>query len=132
MTEDPVGGAPLERSAALVRLARSDADRFMTLLAGRLEALLPGLVRTRRAGSPLRRRRPPARIEIALGDARLALTRSATGITGEHGVVVHGIVVRTDTLSLDEWLGRLAAALEHHGESAAAGEAAVARLLELD
>jgi hypothetical protein len=119
----------LERVAATVRLARDDADRFLELLAGRLQTLVPGLVTIRRRG--LRNRRVE-QVTVALPDQRLTISRAPTGVDTTLAQVVRGIVVATHQLTVEEWVQRLAQAVAAQAASQDQARTALERLLALE
>lgn len=123
-------GDAFELSAAWLRAAGGDLKAFVPVLADKLEAALPARVRVeRRRTGLLSGARVVARIECALGDSRYALAQSAGAWEATRSTVVRGIALKSETLGIEQWLGRLLADLEAEARSSDEGSRALARLL---
>ncbi|MDA8389965.1 MAG: hypothetical protein M0Z76_04395 [Gammaproteobacteria bacterium] len=103
---DEIDGFDLH--AAWVRRAQTDLTAFIEALAVRLETALPGHVEIeRKRDGLLSSRKHVSRISISTGGGRYGLsTRGAeVEVTRQHEV--RGIVVRTETMTISDWLGAL-------------------------
>lgn len=128
-----LGGTPaLEAVAAGLRRDSSDLALYGGFLLNTVtEALPPEMVRAERhrtAGDRLHGRSGElTAVEVDLGDHRFRLQRTAVGVRPQASVghASGGITMNTETVGLDEWAQRLAAALvEQAGADAAAADAA--------
>ncbi len=110
--------------AAAIRADARDAATFLEVLAGKLDAALPGAVRTRRAGGLFARQHPVAEIAIDLGDWHFRVEAEPGGsVRGERAHTVRGIALSSERLPLTEWVEALLEALRGHaGQSADAAE----------
>jgi hypothetical protein len=124
----------LEVLATELRRHSDDLSLYAGFLLTTLSAALPAeLVEVERKGGLLARLRggepPVVAVAVRLADQRFTLRRDGAG-TPATATVRHesgGIALRTDTVGLDEWSRRLAAALAAYAQHNAAAAAALAR-----
>jgi hypothetical protein len=68
------------------------------------------------------------RIQCELGEARYLLSTGA-GVEARRAKLVRGVVLKTEELSLDEWLGALAQDLADEAQSSEHAQRALQQLL---
>jgi hypothetical protein len=123
------GAIDVELVAASLRASSSDLTTFVEVLADKLETALPGRVQVERKGTRfLGKAKRVERIQCQLGDARYLLSTRA-GIEARRAKTVRGVVLKTEELSLDEWLGALAQDLADEAQSSEHAQLALQQLL---
>ncbi len=95
--------------AALAAEGRT-TDQLLDGLARRLAEAFPDLCRLEWSGGFLSARRVTA-FELSTRDERFRLARAAHGVEAQRAEVVRGIVLKTQGLSVDDWLSALSGAL---------------------
>ncbi len=139
-SNDPVPYDPddsagsVELLAAALRQDAADLEVYARVLTGTLaDALPPGAVTVgRKRGMADRlagREGRVERLDIALGEQRLALNLTGGRVTGEICKEVRGIVLSRRPAPLDEWVRELANAIAARAESDARAKAALERLI---
>lgn len=137
---DPVPHEPdgtagsVDLLAAALRRDAADLELYVRVLTGTLADALPADAVTveRRRGMADRLAGRPGRVErleVALGEQRLALNLAGSRVTGEVCKVVRGVVLSRRPTPLDEWVRELATAVAVRAESDARAKAALERLL---
>ena len=119
----------LDLLAASLRADASDLRAFTEALASKLELALPGGVRVYRW-----RRRPfgpkqVRKITVDAGDQRLELRADEGTVETVAAQLSGGIVLKTETLGVEEWLRRLSAALAAEAQRSQITRQALERLL---
>jgi hypothetical protein len=115
--------------AASLRASSSDLKVFVEVLADKLEHALPGRVQVeRRSTRFLGKEKRVDRIQCQLGDERYVLS-TRNGIDARRSKAVRGVVLKTEALSLDEWLGALAGGLADEARSSEQAQVALQQLL---
>ena len=99
----------------------------MESLARLLESALPASrVQVVRRGTLLSRRKHVEELRVEFGDYRYVLRNGGDGpLTAERAHVKRGIVLRTEPVPVEEWIGEVGAALD---EYARANQAAASAL----
>jgi hypothetical protein len=101
-------------------LARQYAEHqrgFAESLARMLERALPEQVRVTRRRSLFAREQPIQELRLELGDVRYALECPKQGAPIARRVLVkRGIILRTEILSVPEWITEVGNALEEHAQ----------------
>jgi hypothetical protein len=98
--------------AGSLRADSRDNAAFLDVLAGKLEAALPGRVRVHRAGGLLRRSHPVDELTVDLGEDRFTLRAPSPGrLEASQGRVVRGVVLRSAAADLPQWIDELTRAL---------------------
>jgi len=116
--------------AASIRADARDAATFLEVLAGKLQAALPGAVQVRRSGGLFARQRPVAEIALTLGDWHYRLEAGpGEQLHGERAHTVRGIALKSELMELGAWVDGLLEALAGHARSSATGAEALRRLL---
>lgn len=123
------GEIDVELVAASLRASSSDLKTFVEVFADKLERALPGRVDvSRRSARPWAREKRVDRIQCQLGDARYVLS-TRNGIEAWRAKAVRGVVLKTEVLSLDEWLGALARDLADEAHSNEGAQLALREML---
>ncbi|MDI5974419.1 hypothetical protein POF50_034595 [Streptomyces sp. SL13] len=139
-SNDPVPYDPddtagsLEMLTAALRQDAADLELYTRVLTGTLaDALPPGSVTIQRkrgmADRLAGREGRIERLEVALGEQRLALVMDRGRVTGEVCKEVRGVVLSRRPAPLDEWVAELAAAVAARASSDARARAALERLI---
>lgn len=128
--------ADLELIAASLRADSADLLVFVESLAVKLETALPLSARVERVRQGLRGPKLVRRIVVDAGGERLELRRELTARGGEPGAielltgrVSGGIVLKTESVDIDEWLRALAVAVAAEAERSERTRQALERLL---
>jgi hypothetical protein len=125
----PGGEIDVELVAASLRASSADLTTFVEVLAAKLEGALPGRVQVeRRATRFLGRDKHVDRIQCQLGEQRYVLS-ARNGIEARRSKAVRGVVLKSEELSLDEWLGALAGDLADEAQTNEHAQLALQRLL---
>ncbi len=99
--------------AAWVRRAQTDLKAFIEALAGKLEQSLPGHVEVERKRDALfSTQRHVSRISISTGGGRYTLIAQNAQVDTTRQHEVRGIVVRTEAMTISDWLNALQKDLE--------------------
>ena len=123
------GEIDVELVAASLRASSSDLKTFVEVLADKLEGALPGRVLVERKSVRfLAKEKRVDRIECQLGDARYVLS-TRNGLEVRRAKAVRGVVLKTEELSFDEWLGALAQALADEARTSEQARLALEQLL---
>jgi hypothetical protein len=125
----------LEVLAASLRRDSDDLSMYAGFLLSTLSGALPAhLVRVERAGGLLTRMRrgdpPVVAVSVLLGDRRFTLRREALGApaSAQIGHESGGVVLRTESVSVEVWSRELAAALARYAQANAAAAQALSQL----
>jgi hypothetical protein len=123
------GEIDVELVAASLRATAGDLKTFVDVLANKLEAALPGRVLVERKSTRfLGKEKRVERIQCLLGEARYVLSMR-DGIEARRAKEVRGVVLKTEQLSLDEWLGSLALDLAGEARTNEQAQLALQQLL---
>lgn len=115
--------------SASLRSSSSDLKVFVEVLADKLEEALPGRVQVeRRATRFLGKEKRVEQIQCELGDERYVLS-TRNGIATRRAKAVRGVVLKTEELSLDEWLDGLAHRLADEARTSEQAQVALHGLL---
>jgi hypothetical protein len=125
------GEDDFDLSAAGLRSDGSDLRVSIEVLAGKLEAALPGQTRVERRGEGLlgRGRKRVRLLQVALGEHSYELCSADEGVRCTHERRVGGIAIKREQLEPDRWIGALTADLREQAEQSAQARAALEGLL---
>lgn len=133
-----LGGAGFEPGqvelvAAALRANSEDVGTFFNALATKLSSALPsGQVTRETIGKGLRHRQGTGeRLTVDLGELVLVAEREQSKTTFLVKRVVRGVVLRSDTVALDQWIQALAEALQKAATQSEATRQALEGLLGL-
>ncbi len=121
------GAADFDLVAASLRADADDLRVFVEALTTKLEQSFPGRCRVRRAG--LLGKGSVRQIGVDLGESRYELTHVAGSLSTRRSSVVRGISVKSDELSLDEWIDSRAAQVVAEAGRSERGRLALEKLL---
>lgn len=98
--------------ANALRMGKAEAGDLMESLSSRLQMILPDSTSIERAGWFLSSSRPVRLLTVKFDECNLQLEREKSGmITPRLMKVVRGVVLKTTTINLDDWMKTLAAEL---------------------
>jgi hypothetical protein len=119
-----------ELLAASLRADASDAVAFLEALATKLSGALPQRVQVERGGGLFSHAHPVRRIAVRLGEWEYALAAEAPGaLAASRTHAVRGITLKSEPLSLDQWISELSAELADLANSSLQDQTALKRLL---
>ena len=117
-------------AAVLARQYESQQRDFLEALATKLERALPAHVRVVRQRGLFSREKRVLELRLQLGVWRYILHSSKQGApVAQRAMVVRGIVVGTEELSMKDWIDDVGTALEEHAQHHQQAADAVRRLV---
>ena len=119
-----------ELFAASLRADKNDLKTFLDALAIKLEGSLPDHTKVTRDGNFFSRERSVKEIVVSLGEYRYRIGREKQGLliaVREH--MVRGIVLKTEQITMDQWIDELSEALAKIASHSAHSRAALERFL---
>lgn len=118
-------------SAAGLRADGADVRMSVELLAGKLEAALPGRTSVQRGGGGLlgRGHKHVRQIAVKLGSNSYRLAVQDEQVSGYRDCEVGGVSIKRETLSPQEWVTALTEDLRTESEQSAEARAALERLV---
>ncbi len=119
----------LDLLAASFRADAADMDAFVESLAVKLEQATPGQVRVNRSRGGFRRPKRVQKIVLDAGDRRLELRLSGGSIEASTSRLSEGIVLKTERVSVDEWISALSEAVAAEAQRSSITRQALERLL---
>ena len=123
-------GPDFELLAASLRADARDVDAFVEALGAKLEGALPARTRVvRKSPRLLSKQKRVTSITVDLGEDRFVLERAASSVETRHAHTVRGIVLKSETLELDDWIGGLVQAIARAADTSEHGRLALAQLL---
>lgn len=126
MESDDLG---FELVASSLRADTRDLDAFVEALASKLVGALPSETTVERKGGLFAKEKRVHRIHVALGDARYELALERGHIEATCANAVRGIVLKTERLSLDDWIEALSRSLAEAAQTNERSRLALERLL---
>ena len=124
------GWEDLSVAGALIGRYRQDQHSLLEQLAGLLEAALPGQVTVSRKGG-LFGPKHVGGVSVDVGDHRYTLQRGrGEALEASRQQVVRGVVLHTEELPIESWLGEVGAALDAELQRTSQGREALSRLLK--
>jgi hypothetical protein len=124
-----VASNDLDLLAASFRADAADVDAFVESLAIKLEQAMPGKVRVYRWRGGFRRPKRVHRIALDAGDRRLELRLVGRSIETSTSRLSGGIVLKTERVSVDDWISALTEAVAAEAQRSATTREALERLL---
>jgi hypothetical protein len=116
-----------DQLAASLRADATDVRAFVEALATKLELSFPERCRIERAG--LLGKKHVRRIAVELGDGRYELDHQDGVISARRASVVRGISLKSEELSLEDWIDQLASQLVVEADRSERGREALQRML---
>jgi hypothetical protein len=124
-------GMRFELLAASLRADAADVGAFLEALATKLGGALPHRVRIERGGGFLSHSHPVRRLAVDMGDWEYVVAAESNGqVSAARTHTVRGIALKSEPLSLDEWIDTLGMELAALAQRDAREHAALQRLLE--
>jgi len=120
-----------ELVAASLRADAVDLKAFVEALAAKLEGALPDRTVVQRSGGFLGGQKHVRTIAVRLGDGEYVLEAHDGSPACTRRVVVRGIALKNEELSLDEWIETLSRGLTEQAGTSERDRAALARLLDV-
>ena len=119
-----------ELFAASLRADKADLKTFLDALAIKLEGSLPDYTRVARQGSIFSRERSVKEIAVSLGEYQYRIGREKQGFLIAMRVhMVRGIALKTEQITVDQWIDELSEALALLASHSAQSRAALERFL---
>ncbi len=119
-----------ELFAASLRADNTDIKAFLEALAVKLEGSLPEHTKVTRQGSLFSREHPVKEVEVLLGEYEYRIGRERQGpLVAVRAKVVRGIVLKTEQISVEQWIEELSEALARVAAQSAQACAALERFL---
>ena len=119
-------------AAALGKQYATDQRTFLETLAVMLEGALPDEIQIERRGG-LFAKKTVKRIVVTLDEFRYTLEDRGRGpLHATRTRIVRSIALKTEEITMDEWLADLGAALDHRAQSSAATREALARMIGIE
>ena len=128
-TPDPEEPLDIDLLAASLRADGSEIGSFVEVMAAKLEAAVPGLIRVERRRDGMFGPKRVQRIALDAGDQRLELETAGAGIETTCSRLSGGIVLKREQLDTDEWLAALGGALAVQAQRSQITRQALERLL---
>ena len=117
-------------AAELSKQYAADERQFLERLAAMLESALPGEIDIDRKGG-LFSKKTVQRVSVTLDDYRYLLEDAGRGpLQAVRVKIVRGIALKTETLSVADWLAEIGELLDERARASAQTRAALARLVD--
>jgi flagellar hook-associated protein FlgK len=123
-------GSDIDLLLASLRADAADLHTFLQVLAVKLEDALPGHVQVQRHGGLFSHDKSVTRIALDLGEHQYSIGSDHHGqLHAQRQRIVRGIVLKTEDLSVDDWIRELVTELGQKAETSSQERAALERLL---
>jgi len=127
---DTPDSGSIDQALASLRADAADGHAFLQALAARFEGALPNAVRVDRKHGFLSSDHSAKAIEIEAGSDRYRIADAGGGrLEASRTRVVRGIALKSELLSVDEWIAALAQTLAAEAARSAEAQQALRRLL---
>lgn len=128
---NPAGsGMEFELLAASLRADAGDATAFLEALATKLGGALPQRTQIERNGGIFSRTHPVRRISVRLGEWEYQVAAEPGGaLAASRAHAVRGITLKSEPMSLDQWIEDLSADLAELAQTSLQDQTALRRLL---
>lgn len=126
MDEEGIG---FELVAASLRADATDSAQILPVLAEKLSGGLPQQTKVQYRGGLFGKKRLEA-VEVDLGEVRYRLEESHGRVVATRQKSVRGIVLKNETVSVDEWIDELSRAVSEEAKRSESGRQALQRMLE--
>jgi hypothetical protein len=115
--------------AASMRADAVDLKAFVEGLAAKLSQSFPSQVRVERKGGRLGGKQRVRRLALKLGECEYELVNDDGAVSASRRVVVRGIALRTEALSLEQWIDAVAQELAAQADKTESDRVALERML---
>jgi hypothetical protein len=120
----------VEVFAASLRADYTDVKAFLEALAVKLEGSLPNNTTVTRHSSLFSREHPVKEIAVSLGEYQYRIGKERQGpLVAQRAKIVRGIVLKTEQIPVEQWIGELAEALAQFATHSAQARAALEQFL---
>jgi hypothetical protein len=116
--------------AASLRADAVDLKAFVEALAEKLTASFPSRIKVERKGGMLRGKPRVRRLVVHLGDSEFELASDDGEVSCSRKVLVRGIALRTEQLSVEQWIDAVAKELVAEADVSESDRLALERMLE--
>ena len=117
-------------ASELARQYEKEGADFFQSLAVLLETMLPEMAQIEKRGG-LFSKKKPFRITIPEGENRLILEVAEAGVLrATHKRIVKGIALKTEEVSMQQWLEELSETLESRAQNSASAREALSRFVD--
>jgi hypothetical protein len=121
MQDEPDDALNVDVLANALKMGKAEAGSLLETLAVRCLSIMPDTTTVERGGWFFESNRPVSKLTIRFDDCHLQLVREKTGtVTASMLKVVRGVVLKTSTISLEDWIKTLAAELHKAGQHSSA------------
>jgi len=128
-TPDPEEPLDIDLLAASLRADGSEIGSFVEVMAAKLEAAVPGLVRVERRRDGMFGSKRAVSVVLDAGDQRLELRRAGAGVQARASRLSGGIVLKSEIVETDAWLDALGSVLAVEARRSQTTRQALERLL---
>jgi hypothetical protein len=119
-----------ELFAASLRADSTDIKAFLEALAAKLQGSLPNQTRVTRQSGLFSHEHPVKEVMVSLGEYQYRIGRERQGpLVAVRAKVVRGIVLKTEQITVDQWIEELSEALAQMAAQSAQARAALERFL---
>jgi hypothetical protein len=120
----------VELFAASLRADSTDLNAFMEALASKLVGSLPNQTQVARQSGLFAREHPVKEIMVTLGDYQYHIVKERHGsLSTSRAKFVRGIVLKTEQIPMEQWIGELAESLAQESTRSAQARSALERFL---
>jgi hypothetical protein len=116
--------------ASGLRADATDLNTFVEVLAAKLETALPSATQVKRVKQGFRGPKLVSDISVEAGGSRLELHRRGDAVEARRAKTSGGIVLKSEQMDIDDWLGVLTEILQVQAQRSAQTRQALARLLD--
>jgi hypothetical protein len=122
-------GLGFEVLASSLRADAGDGKTFLEALATKLGGALPTRTQVQRESHLFSSQKPVKLISLEIGEFRYQIGHQHGTLAAQRTRVVRGIALKTEALSVDQWLDELTQALLQLAQQSAQDRAALQRML---
>lgn len=122
-------GIGFELVAASLRSDAQDSKTFLAALAVKLTGALPQQTSVQYRGGIMGKKSVHA-VEVQLSEASYRIEEDHGRLSAVRQKVVRGIVLKNETIPLEQWIDELSQTLSQEAEQSESGRAALQQLLE--
>src|SRR5580692_4399805 len=112
MQENFDEGIQVEVLANLLKMEKAESKELLETLALRLQSVMPEAIRIERSGWIFSGQRPVKKLTVCFEDCHLILEKDrGDNLAAKAMKVVRNVVLKTSSISIDDWLKLLASEL---------------------
>lgn len=129
MSDELIGPLQVDLLAASLRADSTDLKSFLEVLATKLAGALPMQTSVARQNKLFSREHPIREINVTLGEYQYRVVHEQQSLNTLRSKVVRGIVLKTEQLSMDQWINELATDLAQEATQSERARIALERFL---